>query len=351
MADLSNLFTGALSSGAALGLGSSIAGDLERSGQQQQQMLQDISQDVRGSLEFKPFTVTTGAGSNIATDSSGGYGVNLSPQEQALQDQSLFGAGQFLGAGQQSDPALAQQREMLNSLFGGAASQINPDISAVTQDIFNQMQGIVAPEQERQRLALEERLFSQGRSGVATSAYGGTPEQLALEKAIQEQTSANAFSARGQAMSEQDRLFNQLGGLSQQGLGLAQGTQGLQAGNVGLGQNFLNAAYSPQQQALQALGAGTQLANIGSNLQNQAGVTQAQLAQSGAEGLIGSQQLGTELQGTILANLLSALTNQTNEDPSSSVFGGMGDWIANLLGRGGDEEDEESERYTIGVQS
>ena len=351
MPALTDIFSGLLSSGAALGLGSSIAGDLEQSGLQQQQTLTDTAQDVRGNLEFKPFTVTTGTGSNVTTDASGGFNTTLSPQEQALQDSSLFGASNFLGASQTTDPLLASQRETFNNLFGSTAAQINPDISATTQDLFNQMQSIVSPEQERQRLALEERLFGQGRTGTSTAAYGGTPEQLALEKAIQEQTSSNAFTARGQAFNEQNTLANQLAGYSQQGLGLAQGQQGLQSNDMLLGSNLLNAAYAPQAQANTALGLGSNLASIGSGLQQQAGVTQAQLAQSGAEGVLGSNQLGTELQGTIMAGLLNSLSNQTNEDPSSSIFGSAGNWIANLFGGGEDSTDMPQELLDLLVST
>ena len=43
------------------------------------------------------------------------------------------------------------------------------------------------PEEERQRLALEERLAAQGRLGTSSAAYGGaTPELLALSAAERE---------------------------------------------------------------------------------------------------------------------------------------------------------------------
>jgi hypothetical protein len=46
---------------------------------------------------------------------------------------------------------------------------------------------------------LEERLANQGRLGVRTAMFGGTPEQLALEKAIAEQQAGLGVSAMEQA--------------------------------------------------------------------------------------------------------------------------------------------------------
>jgi NADH dehydrogenase/NADH:ubiquinone oxidoreductase subunit G len=74
-----------------------------------------------------------------------------------------------------------------------AASQTNPTVSA--SDLFNKMNATVQPQNERDRLALEQRMAAQGRLGVATAAYGGTPEQLALAKAQQEQLNNNALNA------------------------------------------------------------------------------------------------------------------------------------------------------------
>jgi|SaaInlV_100m_DNA_5_1039725.scaffolds.fasta_scaffold20916_2 hypothetical protein len=331
MADLSNLFTGLLSGAGALALGENVAGDLAGAGLEQQQQLRDVAQDVRGNLEFRPFTVTSGTGSRVAAGPTGGLTTTLSPQEQALQNQSLTGASSFLGAGQQYDPAIASQRDTLNRLFGETAGQISPDLTSATQSIYDQLQSITAPSQERARLGLEERLFGQGRTGVSTAAYGGTPEQLALEKAIQEQTSANAFTARQQALQERESLFSQLGSTAGLGTGLAQAGQGLQSGNIGLGSNLLAAAYTPQNQAIANLSPAVNLSNIGAGLQQQAGVTQAQLGQSGAEAVLQGRQLGTELQGTILAGLLDSLTTPTTSDPTSSIVGGLGNLLGGLF--------------------
>ena len=48
------------------------------------------------------------------------------------------------------------------------------------QAVFDRIRATQRPDEERQRLALEERLLSQGRLGTSSATYGGgTPEQLA----------------------------------------------------------------------------------------------------------------------------------------------------------------------------
>ena len=66
--------------------------------------------------------------------------------------------------------------------FGQAAAPI----AQREQDVYNRMRTAMSPEEERQRLALEQRMAAQGRSGVRTAQFGGTPEQLALAKAQEE---------------------------------------------------------------------------------------------------------------------------------------------------------------------
>jgi hypothetical protein len=84
------------------------------------------------------------------------------------------------------------------------------------QDIYNQLRSMQTPEEERQRLALEERLQAQGRGGIQTAQYGGTPEQLAMAKAQAEAQNQAGMMAMQQAGSEQDRAYQQALGLAGQ---------------------------------------------------------------------------------------------------------------------------------------
>jgi len=171
-----------------------------------------LAGDVAGMTEFKPFTVTTGLGASTTTP-EGGYALSLTPEQEALQTQLL---GQS------------------KTLFG----QVGVDPSMAQADLYEQMRAVQRPEEERQRLALEERMLSQGRLGLQSSAYGGaSPELLAQETARQEAMARANLSARQQAMGEQAQALTAASGL-------------------------LGAGYTPQSQALEALRIGTGVAGL-----------------------------------------------------------------------------------------
>ena len=145
--------------------------------------LEGIETGAMGELDFTPYTVTTGLGST-AISPEGVISTTLTPEQQAVQ-QSLLG-----------------QAQTLAGTAGPTAGEL-----------YEQIQATRAPETERQRLALENRLAAQGRLGTQTAMFGGTPEALALEKAIAEQQSADIFGAQTTAGAlEQQRLSN-IGGL------------------------------------------------------------------------------------------------------------------------------------------
>ena len=125
-----------------------------------------LAEQLRGMLEFQPYTVTSATGGQfgMTQDPTTGqmtYQMATSPEEQALQQQTLANAGMFFN--QAAMPV--DQRE---------------------QDIFQRMRTAMSPEEERQRLEMEQRMAAQGRLGVRTAQFGGTPEQLALAKAQEE---------------------------------------------------------------------------------------------------------------------------------------------------------------------
>jgi hypothetical protein len=70
------------------------------------------------------------------------------------------------------------------------------------QDIFDRLQTLREPGNEESRITLDQQLFNQGRSGLRTAQYGGSPEELALQKAIQNQRSADAVTAIEQGRLE-----------------------------------------------------------------------------------------------------------------------------------------------------
>ena len=170
--------------------------------------LEDIETGALAELDFTPYTVTTGLGST-AISPEGVISTALTPEQQAVQ-QSLLG-----------------QAQTLAGTAGPTAGEL-----------YTQMEEARAPETERQRLALENRLAAQGRLGTQTAMYGGTPEALAMEKAIAEQQSRDILGAQTQAgLLEQQRLSN-IGGL-------------------------LTQAYAPEAQMLNALYGAAPLSGLG----------------------------------------------------------------------------------------
>src|SRR6056300_499947 len=113
----------------------------------QQQFLSELTPQVTEAVQFKPFTITSSTG-GIQTTPEGGYSTTLSPELQTIQNQLFGGAGQFYGQAQQP-------------------------IAQTEQALFDRLQAVAAPERERERLALEERLAAQGRLGTSSALYGG----------------------------------------------------------------------------------------------------------------------------------------------------------------------------------
>lgn len=256
--------------------------------------LSDIGREARTGAEalaerqleqtqFRPFTVTTATGAGLGTQVTPEGGIEttmgLSPQEVALQNQLLGGAGGFFGQAVQPRDA----RE---------------------QAIFERMRRAQRPEEERQRLALEERLAAQGRLGVSSAAYGGaTPEQLAMATAQEE--------ARNRAI-----------------LGAMQQAQAEQMQEATLGQAFLGAGYVPQQQLMAATQPAQQLAALQQQAQLQGAGLFGEASMSGLEAQLVAEQARANLLGQTGTGLLSgALTPKApvyNVDLSSLIpgFGG-----------------------------
>ena len=252
--------------------------------------------------QFKPFTVTSGVGGG-QFDQAGNLGLTLTPEQQAMQDQLQGFSGSmfdYLG----SPEARAQEQGDLISMLtqgGGGARE---------QEIMQRLQASVAPQQERDRLALEERLAGQGRLGVRTSMFGGTPEQLALEKAIAEQQANLGVSAMEQARQEQALTSQQ----TLQGLEETRNRAQL-AGNLGL--SAAQQSYAPLQSLLGTLTPALQAADI-------AGAGQRQGAQLGASMLQSGQtaQMNAEtVAGNLRQQQIQAISNLLGGQQANSVTG------------------------------
>ena len=283
---------------------------------------QGLLNTIQQGMQFKPFTVTSGTGATAAAGPSG-LSLGLSPQEQAIQSQ-LMGLSQELAGG------IGYGRQnMLMDLLAGSPQEMQ----AREADVYGRLQAMQAPEQERARLALENRLASQGRLGVKTSMFGGTPEALALEKAIAEQNARSAVDAMGIARQEQAQTSGQRLQALQQQLG----EQGLMAQAI---PSFLQSAYIPQTGMLNALQPGVELARQQSALQagigdimqslGTAGLsTQAQL--QGQTSALRQQQLQGLLQSLLGPQQTASTTGGTVNVGGQPSTGFNLDWLNNLF--------------------
>ena len=94
-------------------------------------------------------------------------------------------------------------RQQYGGLAGQAAQQVLQPTGAREAEVFERIRATQRPEEERQRLALEQRLAAQGRLGTRSAAYGGaTPEQLAMATAQEEARNRASLSALQQAQAE-----------------------------------------------------------------------------------------------------------------------------------------------------
>ena len=255
----------------------------------------EIGQAGLEQTEFRPFTVTTATGGMMDVSPEGGITLGLSPEEQALQAQLLGGAGQFFGQAQMP----TADREAA---------------------IYERMRATMTPEEQRQRLALEERLAAQGRLGVRTAQYGGAPEQFALAQAQEEARNRAMLTAMQQAQAEQ-------------------------AQQAALGQQLLGAGYIPQAQLTAATQPAMTTAQLAQRGQLEGARLFGEAEMSGLEALLSSGLGQAELFGTIGTGLLSqalrpapqqlSLEDQLKALIAQQGAGAISSGLTKLLGLGG----------------
>lgn len=215
--------------------------------------------------QFRPYTVTSATGGQFGVTPVYGadgnilgtqVGMALSPEERALQGMLFGQSQQFLG---QAGLPTAQREA----------------------DVYERIRATQLPEEQRQRLALEERLANQGRLGVRTSMFGGTPEAFAMEQAQAEARNRAMLLAMQQAQAEQ---------MQQQQLGMS----------------ALGGAYMPQAQLLNV----QQAAQLYPQMQQQAQLFGTGLfgetRMSALDAQLIAEQKAADLMGAAGTGLLSA---------------------------------------------
>lgn len=277
---LGNNLGGLLNVGANVALAKQGITEPREAGQQAQSQLMGLADQTRAEAQFKPYTVTAGPGQGGFGATAGGFALNLSPEQQAMMQQ-LQGRGMELMQGATADQSLQPRQTELMGMFDAMR----------------------APQREQEALALEERMFNQGRSGVNTAQYGGTPEQFAFAKAQEQQRAQDALMSRQQALGEQQQMFN-------------------------VGQSMFGTGYTPQTQMMNLAQTALPYSELAQRGQQQGLVTGAGLAQSGIEAGLQGEQLTNQLRQTYLQQLTEAMfapqAGGTGGDASSLVGGLFG---------------------------
>ena len=357
-------------------------------------------------ITFQPFTVTSGMGT--VTGGPTGTEYQLGGTQQAIQDQLMqqalsqfrqgvtgvpsseaaglaamgggrrllaqptfgvpstetaalqaFGAGsQFLGQAGAAPADVEALRQQYAQMAGQSAMDVLTPTAAREASVYDRIRATQRPEEERQRLALEERLAQQGRLGVRTAMFGGTPEQMALSKAQEEAQDRAPLAAMQQAQAERQQALGTAQTLGSMFGQQAQLGSALQAQQAGLGSQFLGLGSqlasqrqamdaAKQAQALQALTTGQGLLSGGLGLegaQQQLGISALQAGYAPQAALLSSLSPAINIAGIAdvarrqqgeydLEAALANLSGQVGQQSAlGSLYGSMFSGAGGLLG-------------------
>ena len=277
-----------------------------------------LASQVQGMGQFRPFAVTNNLGGSSFDPNTGqmnitgGNGISQGLMGQAQQMSNQLGQNSVMPYAQNLQMMGNQQFQggtqdvsgAFNNVYnpntrtgaGGLANQAmqsgmgmmqqgSPD----AQGIYDKIRAMQSPEEERQRLGLENRLAGQGRLGIQTNAFGGTPEQLAMQKAQAEAQNSAAY----QALSQSDQMAN-----SQQQRAMQMSQLGLSADQIQ--SQMDNQGFNRDMQLGQGM---LQSAQVGSGLQ-----TDAINRGSGLFGMgLQAQQAQGQMQGQDIQNMMQMM--------------------------------------------
>jgi hypothetical protein len=363
-----NVLGGLISSGANLAMIQDAANKLRQQGQLTQTEYTNLANQLGGQYDaagaaarlgqtqiaegILPYTQTLGSTAQQGLMNVGQTAANMVGQFTPYGvTGSLFGTTYDPKTGQVNTALTEDARQMYNPFAQVAQQSANAalmtNVDQLSQDYYNKLAALSAPEVERQRLATEARLRAQGRLGVSGSAFGGSsPELLAQEQAIARQQLERELQSRQAALGERGTLLSQgtaalapIQQLTQQEMAQAQLSGQLgqlaQQGRISAAGLFAQPAAQGYMTQAQTGLAGQQLA---ANAQ-QAGVQQqlqAQLAGLNAQGNLRSLGLAGNLQAQqkaldALAVGRSNVANQIlgNQGTLGSAAGSL---LGNLFG-------------------
>ncbi len=238
------------------------------------------TQAVEGS-RFQPFSVTSSLG-GIQGTAEGGFDMNLSPEQQAIQDR-LFGmSGSFL-------------------------DELGGDPLERQQALYEQIRAIQRPEEERQQLALENRLLGQGRLGLMTSQYGGSPEQFAQALAQEQARNEAFYNAYGQSQDDRQQAYN------------------LASGLMGLG-------YKPQQELGSLYQLATPTAGFAQSGRETGATLQADIEKEALASYLKSKGLSNEMAQKQAEGMLGGVLGAAGTAIGGPIGGAIGSALGGLFG-------------------
>jgi hypothetical protein len=277
------------------------ADDLLASGQISQQQYNNLAANIQGQY-------------NQLGNQFSGMGSDIRSTYNLLSQEAGQNVGQFTPYGVTSNLFEKSGQDIQTAAMKAAQQSFNQagltDVDQLSQDYYNKLSALSAPDIARQRLATEERLRAQGRLGVSGAAYGGSsPELLAQEQAIAQQQLQRELQSRQAALGERGTLLSQGAAALQPAVQLGQfGSQAAQ-------QQFANDLARQQYlTGLKSQGVQGEIA-----ARTQAGNLAAQGIQSAA----GLQRQG--LQDMLSRQLAAtAARSGANQQLTQSLFGGAG---------------------------
>lgn len=316
MAGLQDVLQGLFGTGAAIGLQNDAIQKAEAVGTQALATAQAQAQSIQDQANFQPYSVTSGNGTVDSLASGGrfaGLDLNLSPELQEMVNAGRISAGDFLGRANQDTGT--QTTGMLEQMGLGGSGRTEAEI-------FEMLNSVQQPAQERERLALEERLFSQGRGGVRTEQFGGTPEELAIAKAREEQRAGTSVSAFDLARQDEQTRFNNFAGL----FGL--NTQNKQV-EAGIGNDLFTNSFLPMDDLRRTATLGADVGSIDQQAAANAANTSAGLIESGMQAQVNAQQQATQARIARNQDIVNLLIGGTNAagDTDNGLFGAVTDFF------------------------
>jgi hypothetical protein len=292
----------------------------------------ELGEEAQAGTAFRPFTVSTGFGGVQATP-TGGYATTLDPSLAGQQEQLQALTGGLIGGMGGAAPDVSGIQQQALGGVGGFLTGAMAPMAQREADVYERIRATQRPEEQRQQLALEERLAAQGRTGLRTAQFGGSPEQLALAQAQEEAKARASLGALGQAQAEQLQqmgLAESMFGLGGRAAALPQGLQAGQLGNIG---TAMGLQYLPEQQLLASLTPAISLADIAGTGQRQGAGYLAQAGTTGLEALGQTELARANLLRDLYSGLLAQQTNAQTGERQESIAGGLfGDLISGIGG-------------------